>query len=417
MDKGSTNYNMPTALMMAGNLDRERLLSAIHKLIQRHESLRTGFIMKDGEPVQKIFAEVDCPIYDFEITPEQVEQVIKDFIRPFDLSHPPLLRVGLVKLADKRHLLLVDMHHIIMDGVSAGILTKELCQLYQGQTLSPVKIQYKDYAVWQQSQLTSVRLKAEERYWLKTLGGEVPVLDLPIDYPRSVDHSSEGSMISFNISKELTQKLRILVKEHGATMYMVLLAAYNTLLYRYSGQNDIIIGSPIAGRSRADLQMVLGMFVNTLAMRTKPDGKKSFHQLVTEVKANALLAYENQNYQFEDLVDKLGFQRNVSRNPLFDTVFSMENTDHKVIELFGLEVSPYQIENRTAKFDLTLEAIELDEQINFHLEYRTRLFKQTTIERFSKHFINILGAVAENPALLLDEIVFFDSRRERANLR
>ncbi|MXO81656.1 hypothetical protein GRP75_28605, partial [Paenibacillus sp. OT2-17] len=247
----------------------------------------------EGEPVQKVHDYVDFSIKYLELDEEKAAEIVKEFITPFDLSQVPLLRVGLVKTNEDRRVMMFDMHHIVSDGISVNILMSEFLDLYQGKTLLPLRIQYKDFSVWQKEMFAGDSIKKQEEYWLQTFKGDIPVLDMPTDYPRPAVQSFEGDAVSFEINPELSVKLNKLATDNGATLYMVLMAAYNVLLSRYTGQEDIIVGSPVAGRPHADLQGIIGMFINTLAIRNYPEGEKTFVQFLQEVRENAFLAFEN----------------------------------------------------------------------------------------------------------------------------
>jgi len=400
----NTSYNMPSVMAIEGELNRNRLEGAFKKLIKRHESLRTSFEIVNEEIVQKIYKEVNFSISCIEEKEDKADEIVKGYIKSFDLSKAPLLRVGLIKLAEDKHILMADMHHIISDGVSMGILTKEFAELYEGKELPELRIQYKDYAAWQNEMISSEVMKKQEEHWLNTFHGEVPVLDLPTDYPRPSLQSFEGDRITYSINKEITEGIRKIAKEAGATIYMVLLSGFNILLSKYSGQEDIIVGSPIAGRHHSDLENIIGMFVNTLAMRNYPEGSKTVIEFIEEVKTNALKAYENQDYQFEELVEKIGVKRDLSRNPLFDVMLAMQNTEMGEIGLNGVSIKPYDMKNRIAKFDITVSAVETEDSIEMDIEYCTKLYKKETIERMMGHFINILGKVSQNPDIILEQI-------------
>ena len=305
LEGAERSYNMPAALQLEGQVDRRRVEDVMQRLVQRHESLRTSFEMNEGEIVQIVHPPAAFTVSEKEATEAEAEQAVEAFVRPFDLSAAPLLRVELVKLAPERQLLLFDMHHIISDGVSMGVLVDEFTKLYAGEELSAPRIQYKDYAVWQQERGGSEALKQQETYWLETFAGEVPTLQLPTDYTRPVRRSFEGSRIEFTLNETLAGRLREMAEETGTTLYMVLLAAYAVLLAKYSGQEDIVVGSPIAGRPHADVERTLGLFVNTLALRSNPSGEKTFTAFLQEVKEHTLLAFEHQEYPFEELVKKL----------------------------------------------------------------------------------------------------------------
>ncbi|MCY7858962.1 amino acid adenylation domain-containing protein [Bacillus sonorensis] len=399
-----TAYNMPLVLTAEGKLDQERLQQAFQKLIKRHESLRTRFVIVDGEPVQQIEEDVSFTVCSANGTEEEAGQWVQSFVQPFDLSAAPLLRVGVMRLSEETHLLAIDMHHIICDGVAISILVNEFNELYHGAELPPLRIQYKDFAVWQNERRKSEAYKKQEEYWLKQLSGELPVLQLPTDRKRPAAQSFIGGAVESSVSPELAHKLKQLAGESGATLFMVLLAAYQTLLARYSGQEDIIVGSPIAGRPHADLEKIVGMFVNTLALRGYPQREKTFRAFLEEMKETALQAYEHQEVPFEALVERLGAPRDVNRNPLFDAMFVLQNTESAELAMDGLTLRPYQQKHRIAKFDLTLQAEEKNGELQLTWEYRTELFERETIERWTTHWLQLLEQVADDPDIRLGEI-------------
>nr|WGD58293.1 condensation domain-containing protein [Bacillus subtilis]WGD94346.1 condensation domain-containing protein [Bacillus subtilis] len=393
LEDAQTSYNMPAVLRLTGELDVERLNSVMQQLMQRHEALRTTFEIKDGETVQRIWEEAECEIAYFEAPEEETERIVSEFIKPFKIDQLPLFRIGLIKHSDTEHVLLFDMHHIISDGASVGVLIEELSKLYDGETLEPLRIQYKDYAVWQQQFIQSELYKKQEEHWLKELDGELPVLTLPTDYSRPAVQTFEGDRIAFSLDAGKADALRRLAKETDSTLYMVLLASYSAFLSKLSGQDDIIVGSPVAGRTQADVSRVIGMFVNTLALRTYPKGEKTFADYLNEVKETALSAFDAQDYPLEDLIGNVQVQRDTSRNPLFDAVFSMQNANIKDLTMKGIQLEPHPFERKTAKFDLTLTADETDGGLTFVLEYNTALFKQETIERWKQYWMELLDAV------------------------
>ncbi len=405
LEPNSTSYNMPGVLELEGNLDTERLKEAFKKLIQRHEALRTSFEVLEEGLIQKVHKEIKFDIEEHKSEEDKgIEEIVRGFIRTFDLSKAPLLRVGIIKIQPNKHILMYDMHHIISDGTSMGILVKEFSKAYAGEELTPLRIQYKDFSEWQNEMSKSEKIKTQEEYWLKQFEGEIPVLNLPADYQRPAVQSFEGDSIQFKIDKVLTNKLRQTAKATGSTMYMVLLSTFNILLSKYSRQEDIVIGSPIAGRPHAELGNIIGMFVNTLAMRNYPSGEKTFKEFLREVKENALGAYENQNYQFEELVEKLNIERDFSRNPLFDIMFILQNMDMREIAVEGIKIKPHNLENRISKFDMTVDAVEIGNSISINIQYCTKLFNTTTIERMYKHLENIIQAVTENIDTKLSEV-------------
>nr|WP_250636801.1 non-ribosomal peptide synthase/polyketide synthase [Paenibacillus sp. IHB B 3084] len=397
LEGGEVSYNMPGALIIEGSLDKTRLEQAFRQLIARHETLRTRFEMVDGEVVQRIDKNVEFHVEHVQASEEETQQYVLDFVRAFDLAQAPLLRVQLVENGPQRYVMLYDMHHIISDGVTAGIIVQEFSQLYEGKELPPLRIQYKDYAVWQHADMQSDRLREQENYWLKTMAGEIPALDMPTDFARPAVQRLEGARLDFAISLEDSEQLKQLAAQTGSTLYMVMLAAYSTLLHKYSGQEDMIVGTPIAGRPHAELGSLVGVFLNTLAIRNYPSGDKTFLDYLQEVKEHALSAYEHQDYPFEELVEKLNLTRDTSRNALFDTMFELKTFEQQEFQLEGLTFRPYPTDNNTAKFDLTLDAVEQPEGILCSLEYSTALYKPETIARLAKHFTELVRAITLHP--------------------
>ncbi|MDT0125669.1 non-ribosomal peptide synthase/polyketide synthase [Paenibacillus sp. RRE4] len=397
LDGAERSYNMSAALLLEGALDHMRVQQAFRALIQRHETLRTGIEQIQGELVQRIYDEVQFAVDYFQANEQDLDQVVEAYYRPFDLTKPPLLRIGLIQVAEDRHILLFDMHHIVSDGISTALLFDEFSRLYRGEALAPLHIQYKDYAVWQHSEAYGQMLQPQKKYWLEQLSGELPVLELPTDYPRPAVQSFEGRTVKFYIGQERTDKLKQLAARTGTTLYMVLLSAYSILMHKYSGQEDLIVGTPIAGRTQEEVQPIVGMFINTLAIRSRPERSKSYLSYLDEVKDITLGAFENQNYLFEDLVESLHIARATGRNPLFDTFFSLQNTENERIVIEGLEQSFYPLENRTSKFELLLDISELDGQLECRLEYATALYKQETAERFARHYGKLLETIVAEP--------------------
>lgn len=419
-----TIYNMPGLVEIGGDINKEIIKDVFKKLIKRHESLRTSFEFKEEGLVQKIHNEIELEIEYKELLNvtnnelhTEIEKAFKSFSRVFDLSKLPLMRVGLVKLPQvmqhKRYILMFDMHHMISDGVSISIMIKEFIEIYQGKELSPLRIQYKDYASWQNDLIKSDRMKKQEEYWLEVFKGEIPVLNMPTDFPRPAVMSFEGESISLEISKDITRKIEKFIKETESTQYMVFLATLNILLSKYCGQEDIVIGNPIAGRQHADLEGVIGMFVNILAMRNYPIGQKIFKEFLAEVKENALRAYENQDYQFEELVNKLGIARTINKNPLFDVALNMSSASFNIMKTEELIFNPYEFKNKISKFDFSFIVENNMDTLQLTLVYNSNLFKNNTAQGLLKHYINLLTEVIENPSLKISEIkIFQEDERE-----
>ena len=402
-DRDNIAYNMPAIYEIQGEINKEKLETVFNALIKRHESLRTYFELIDGEIVQKVHEDLNFTI-DEKIIASNINSAADDFIRSFDLGKAPLFRVEIAKLGQTNYLLM-DIHHIISDGVSSNVLTKEFASLYNGESLQPLKLQYKDFAAWQNDFMKSELMKEQENYWINRFSGEVPVLNLPTDYERPHLQSFEGNTISFEIEGEIIKGLKNLTRSTGSTVQMVLLSAFNILLSKYSGSEDVVIGVPIAGRPHAQLQNIMGMFVNTLALRNIPEGNKKYIDFINEVKENSLNAYENQSYQLEALVEKLNINRDSSRNPLFDVVFNMMDlSDDNNIELTDIGLKPYNSQSVISKFDITLHAAENRHKLCFALEYCTKLFKRETIEKLSKDYANILDIIIKTPEINLKDI-------------
>ena len=303
---------------------------------------------------------------------------------------------------------MVDIHHIAADGISMKILVREFMALYNGQELPELRIQYKDFSQWQNNPARSRHLEEQEKYWLKEFAGEIPVLDLPLDFVRPAVKSVAGSAVVFEIGSTETTALRTLALDEGVTLYMVLLTLYYILLARISRQQDIVIGTSIAGREHTDLEPLIGMFINTLALRNKPEPGKTFKTFFREVSKNTLEAFKNQDYPFEDLVEKTAPGRDASKNPLFDVRFSFHNESETEgiaeIEIPGLTLKPHQQANLTSKSDITLHGTEIGNRLLFSFEYCTKLFKESTMQLLVKYFKEITAGVIKNINIKLKDI-------------
>jgi amino acid adenylation domain-containing protein len=313
-----------------------------------------------------------------------------------------------------KYLLMVDMHHIISDGISHKILGQDIMALYRGEILPLLRLQYKDFAGWQTSESQKKALKQQEAFWLNVLAREIPLLNLPIDYPRPLVQSFAGDIVNFEISTDHTHALKNLALGSDATLYMLLLTIFNVLLSRLTGQEDIIIGTPVVNRRHSDLEQIIGMFVNTLALRNFPNGEKFFNQFLQEVKLRSLQAFENQEYPFENLVEKVDIKRDTSRNPLFDVLFSLQDffeNKEKINETVDtaqdslpIDQNQHPYKNRTAQFDLVLVGVETDDKLVFGFQYCTKLLKKETIQRFAAYFKKIILSLVENPGMKLCRI-------------
>lgn len=402
MEGIGTAYNTPWAVLLQGRLDRERLEASIKGLIKRHEALRTAFIKVDRHPVQKIYEEVECEVRWIQTDENLVSNVLKDFVYPFELSKAPLFRIGVIELNESRHILVCDMHHIIFDGTSMGIFLKELMGLYDGNELPDIRLQYKDYAVWQEGFFRSGELKKQEEYWLDVFSGKVSALNMHTDYPRPMIMDFQGSTLELELEGELTYGVKQLMQRSKATLFMVLLAAYNVLLSKITGQEDIVIGATAAGRNHPGLDNIIGMFINTLALRNYPTQDKTFMSLLEEVRKNSIAVFDNQDYQFDMLLNKLNLERYSNRTPLFDVVFNVQNMDDELYDSLntrpdGLKLSPYELKTDISKFDLLFYVFESSRRIRIRCTYRTSLFQHRSIHNLLGEYKNLLEQVVQNP--------------------
>lgn len=413
------DYNIPMFIPLNEAPDTGHLEGTLKKLIRRHESLRTSFHLENDEPVQRVHLDVDFEIEHFDSKAGGVEEIVENFVRSFDLSRAPLLRVGLFKNGDGSCILLVDMHHIISDGVSQNILEEDFAALYRDEVLPPLRLQYKDFAEWHKNELEKENLKRQEEYWLKEFKGNIPVSNIPTDYPRPETRTFEGRSLSFEIPPEENTALKKIALEQEATLFMVYLAITDIFLSKISGREDIVIGTPIAGRRHADLKPIVGMFVNTLALRNYPAEEKTFTAFLKEIKKRTLEAFENQDFQFEDLVEKVLVVRDPSRNPLFDLFYTFE-TDSGIsgrdkkneTAIPGMARALEGYGPGTTKFDLKIAGIEQNGNLDFVFEYRTKLFKKETIERFISYFKNIISAAASEPNIMITGIEILDEEEK-----
>lgn len=412
---GGISYNLPGGMALEGRIDADRIKSVFQRIVKRHESLRTRFGLREGEPVQIIENSIEFKI-DYAHAPESSDDnLMEAFVKPFDLSAAPLLRVRLVSFSDEKHVLLFDMHHIISDGASINIIIQEFTELYCGGELPELRVQYKDYSAWHSRLLETEKLKKQEAYWLEKFEGEIPALNMPLDFARPSIQSFNGNRLRFTIDEKLTRSIKTLAAKTGTTLFMLLFATYNVLLSKYTGQEDIIVGTPVEGRRHDDLNGIIGMFVNTLAIRSCPAGEKTFEAFLNEVKEDLLSAYDNQEYPFEELVEKVDVKRDASRSPLFDTMFILQNMELTEFSAGGFTAKPYTYNNKTSKFDLSIEAMDKGETIEYSIEYCTDLFAEETIRRLSSHFVNALSEIAESPLKKLGDISIL-SEAERQQL-
>jgi amino acid adenylation domain-containing protein len=427
LEPESPFYNNPISLRLAGRLDATALERALNALVARHESLRTTFASCDGRPVQVIASEGAITLVAEDMTHLPAAEreagakrlAAEEARRPFDLAQGPLLRARLLRLAEDDHVLLVTMHHIISDGWSVGVLIRETATFYQAfaagedAQLTALPIQYADYARWQRDWLQGEALAAQLDYWTAQLRGKPTLLELPADHPRPAVQSSRGAVCSFDLPPQLSTALNRLSRQEGATLFMTLLAAFQTLLHRYSGQTAINVGTPIANRTRAEVEGLIGFFVNTLVMHADLDGDPSFVDLLARVREAALGAYAHQDLPFEHLVEALAPERNLSHTPLFQVMFVLDNAPMDGLELSDLRLAPFLAESGTARFDLTLVITEGPDGLSCTFEYNTDLFEAATVERMAAHFRTLLKGVVEDPEQRLSQLPLLSEAERR----
>ncbi len=421
MDPQSVVYNMPASVVFSAELEREKLERISREIIDRHESLRTSFHMVEGIPVQRVHEpeaivfEVD--FYDLASDSELAANpgaVLKRFIRPFDLDSAPLLRVGAATTGDGKFILMVDMHHIITDGLSMNIFIEEAVTLFSGGVLEPLELQYKDYSQWQIQRGGSgdSEMEKQQRFWLEQFEsdgkGNVPVMNLAFDFPRPDVQRFEGDQVTLRLGSRDTEALRRLAGEEDVTLYILMLAIFNVLFARICSQEDIVLGVGTAGRWSDELQKIIGMFINILALRNLPAGHKTFREFVKEVKERTLASFDNQDYPFEDLVAQLVPNRDRSRNPLFDVMFSFNNIDVPAVDSAKMEVptetgDTQVLETGITKFDISIMAEERADSIFIVFEFSTALFKKETIKRYVGYFQELVTAIIEDDNKKLED--------------
>jgi len=403
-EEGKTQaYNMPSLLLLEGELDSKALESSLQSIISRHEVLRSNFIEEDGAFYQVVGSSHRFKLQKRHIDESQIKyEVDKLLLEPFDLKEDLLFRAVLFEVAPKRYYLFINMHHIVSDGWSIAILIEEFVQLYSHQSLPPLSIQYGDYAKWQREYLQGKELTKKLDFWLEELKG-VEVLELPTTYPRPAMQSYYGKRVPFVIDSDITQKLNALTQKHGATLFMTLLSSFFLLLHRYSGQDDIVVGSPVANRNSSEVEKLIGFFVNSLPIRTDFSEDISFVELLSETKKRVLNIYEHQDVPFEKIVETLNITRDTSHSPLFQVMFVLQNTQQGILELPNLTLEFKELNNDTSKFDLTMELVEKEGRLEGVLEYATDLFSPVFMEKFIEHFEVLLSDIVENEYKKLSE--------------
>jgi aspartate racemase len=407
----SPAYNVPIALRLEGHLDIAALERTLSEVIRRHQSLRTTFATTDGQPAQVIHLSqpVTLPVVDLSGMPNEVREanalqwIDNEARQPFDLSRGPLLRQALLRLGEEEYVLLLNMHHIVSDGWSMGVLMREVAALYEAFTsgapspLPELEIQYADYAVWQREWLQGEVLDQQLAYWRQQLADAPTVLALPTDSPRTHVPSYHGAYESVILSQGLTEEIKQFSQQQGLTLFMTLLAVFQVLLMRYSGQSEIVVGTPVANRTRGETEALIGFFVNTLALRVSLAGESNWRQLLQQVREVAVGAYAHQELPFEKLVEELQPVREMSHQPLFQVMMVLQNAPQEEMALRSLKLSAIGVDTNTAKFDLTLSLEESSDRLYGRMEYCTDLFEAATIRRLLQHYQRLLEEMVANP--------------------
>ena len=418
LEGASPRYNLPAALRLTGTLDRAALERAFGEIVRRHESLRTIFTVVDGEARQIIQPAplTPLPLTDLRILPETARTAEAEALlaaeaaQPFDLGRGPLLRVRLLQLKDEEYLLLATVHHIAADGWSVGVLIQELAALYgvyergEASPLAELPIQYADYASWQRRWLQGAERARLEDYWRRQLEGLPTLHDLPTDRPRPALQSDRGAAHRQTLGPELTEGLKRLGQQEGVTLFMTLQAAFAVLLARHSGASDIVLGTPIANRTQAELAPLIGFFVNTLVLRTDLSGTPRFLDVLRQARQTALDAYAHQALPFEQLVELMDPERSLSHHPLFQIMIALQNNEQAELSLPGLSFAPVELARTTVKFDLLLELRERPDGLEAVWEYASDLFEAATIARLAEHFHILLEGLVKNPEQTIDRL-------------
>jgi aspartate racemase len=428
LESDTPTYNISNAVRLAGRLNVESLGRSLKEIVSRHEALRTTFAAVDGEPVQVIspVTDVDLPIDDLTTLPEaEREDEAKRRARqearsPFDLERGPLFRAKLLRLGEEEHLLLLTMHHVVSDGWSMGVFWRELGALYgafsegKPSPLAELPIQYADYALWQRQWLTGEVLDSQLTYWKERLA-ELSPLELPTDRPRSAAQTHRGASQELLLSESLTEALKDLARREGATLFMVLLGAFQVLLSRYAGQEDVAVVTPIAGRTRAETEGLIGFFVNTLVMRTDLSGDPTFREVLSRVREVALGAYDHQELPFEKLVEELRPERDLSRVPFSPVMFALQNMPREALKFPNLSLERQRGRSGTVKFDLSLIFYQRAKGLKGGLTYNADLFDEAAVQRMLSHFQTLLEGIVKDPDRHLSELPLL-SEAERHQL-
>ncbi|WP_157376014.1 condensation domain-containing protein, partial [Burkholderia ubonensis] len=416
-------YHIPGGLRLRGELNLPALQATLDRILARHESLRTTFSSVDGQPVQHIGPAASFALRHADLSPLALpareaalsQLAAEEASGPFDLARGPLIRGALVRLQPDEHVLLVTMHHIVSDGWSISVLVREVAALYPALLherpvpLPPLTIQYADYALWQRARLSGPALQQQAEYWRNQLAGSPVLLTLPTDRARPPVQSYAGDHVSLGIDSALASRLHALARQHDVTLFMTLLAAWASLLARLAGQDDIVIGAPVANRQHAEVEPLIGLFINTVALRVDLSDDPSVAALLQRVRHTTLAAYAHQDIPFEQVVEAVQPSRSLSHSPLFQVMFALQNTPHSELELPGLSLSPYTVARHTAQFDLTLSLEERNGTLCGSIEYASDLFERPSVERLAAHFTTLLASMVDDPSRSIGSLQMLDA--------
>lgn len=428
LEPNGASYNLPIALRLSGALDAAALERSVNELVRRHEVLRTTVVLSDGQPIQIVASvtAIPLPVVTLDHHGDESEQeasvlrlATAEAQRPFELAYGPMLRVTLLRLGVEEHVLLLTMHHIVSDAWSSHILVREMTELYVAQVqgrpaaLSELPVQYADFAIWQRQWLSGAHLDRQLDYWKERLADALEPLNLPMDHPRPPVQTSNGASLTVSLSPELSSAMTELSRREGVTLFMTLLAGFYALLFRYTGRPDLIVGSPIANRTRSEIEGLIGFFVNTLALRADLSGNQTVRELLALVRQVCLGAYTHQDVPFEKLVEVLQPVRDVSYSPIFQVMFELQNAPTSELAVPGLQIATVDVEPRTAKFDLTLSLCETEGGLTASMEYNSDLFSADSVMRMLRHYELILQGMAAQPDTTIEELRLLTDKEEQ----
>ncbi|MGG1149684.1 SDR family NAD(P)-dependent oxidoreductase [Bacillus wiedmannii] len=406
---GSLRYNITKAVRIEGDLDKDRVENVINRLIERHEVLRTSFEFKNGSLIQNILSKVAFKLEHIKTDEFKVKEIINQFVKPFNLKDAPLLRALIIETSADQHILVLDMHHSITDGVSMDILIKDFVSLYEGRILEDIQNQYKEYSLWQEKTKGHQKLARQKEYWKGLLEGELPRTSIRADFQTNKKSLIAGEL-SIQVNDDLFLKMQNFSRESGCTLYMICLSALNLLLFKEGGSQDIILGSPMIGRTNPFLKNTVGMFVNTVVLRNHLNQDLVYSKFLSQVKESTIRAFDNQDFQFNDLVSELNIDRSKSHNPLFDILFVYQNVGMSQIELSDLRISDYHLGKKSSEFDLEFEILDTKDKLAFNIIYSQNLYRKETADKLLQDYMEILHRICDEPNKLIGDICLFKKK-------